>query len=111
MAFTLTLLLTVITIRLSLWSRWGSRVDQYLDSLTSPGDWHHGFTGLLISALCLTFPAGAIRSGGLGLGLGLMADEVMLPLYALGFRQLTYWSPGGLALVAVTLALITAIAL
>ena len=110
MAFTLTLLLTVIIVRLSLWSRWGSRVDQYLDSLTSPF-WHHGFTGLLITALCLTFPAGAVRAGGLGLGLGLMADEVMLPLRALGFRQLTYWSPGSLALVAVTLALITAIAL
>lgn len=110
MAFTLTLLLTVITMRLSLWSRWGNRVDEYLDSLTSPS-WHHGFTGLLITALCLTFPVGAIRAGGLGLGLGLMADEVMLPLRALGFRQLTYWSPGGLALVALTLALITAIAL
>ena len=108
MAFTLTLLLTVITMRLSLWSRWGSQVDEYLNSLTSPS-WHHGFTGLLITALCLAFPAGAIRAS--GLGLGLMADEVMLPLRALGFRKLTYWSPGGLALVAVTLALITTIAL
>ncbi len=110
MTSVLVAILTVIVIRLSLWSRWGSRVDQYLDSLTSPS-WHHGFTGLLIAALCLTFPAGAIRTGGLGFGLGLMADEVMLPLRALGFQRLTYWSPGGLALVAVTLALITAITL
>jgi hypothetical protein len=67
--------------------------------------WHHFYTGIVMTIIGFLIPRPRIvRSLLLGVGLGLVIDEIWLPLQLTIFPQITYWSAASFITTAVALA-------
>lgn len=81
--------LTIIITRIGLWINW----DTALMQIAKADTWHHAYTGLVIIAISLTFSKyKLIKTIFLAIGLGLLFDEITLPLCWIGY-PVDYWSP------------------
>lgn len=98
-----TIFVTVIIVRIFLALLFIAPIDSasiYTDKL------HHYYLGLVILAICLAARRIPFRNILVGIGLGLIIDEFMLPFYIVGLWNYGYWSFIGMLPIFIILLII-----
>jgi hypothetical protein len=89
-------LAAILISRLTLWITESVSFNHYV--IVNGFRWHHFYSGIICVLIGFLFfrSRPVIRSVLAGAGVGLIIDEITLPLYLAGIGNFSYWSPGAL---------------
>lgn len=99
-------IVTVIVSRITLWTTERLSFNHYV--VLSGFRWHHFYTGGILALVAFLIPKQyrVLRAVVLGIGAGLIVDEITWPLSFAGATNLQYWSVGAVAGTATGVALL-----